>query len=251
MPGCWIRWSCVMLACAALCLVQPATAGEAPSAFDSANQAYIDGKPAEAARTLERVIVRHGYSAPVLFNLANSLLCEGKAGQAVLNYERAQWLAPRDPDIAANLRLARERTQAATAADRSLPVADWLTVNGWASLGAGALLLFAATLPLGLRLRRQRAALRLAGILALTMVFCSLAAIAVRWRELNHAVITAKSADARISPVTVGAPMVTLPEGAVVSILKSHGHFALVSARNGQQGWVNRDTLEPVISAAD
>jgi hypothetical protein len=45
--------------------------------------------------------------------------------------------------------------------------------------------------------------------------------------------------------------MVTLPEGAVVSIVKSHGHFALVSARNGQQGWVNRDALEPVVSAAD
>jgi hypothetical protein len=28
---------------------------------------------------------------------------------------------------------------------------------------------------------------------------------------------------------------------------KSHGPFTLVSARNGPRGWVNRDTLPPVI----
>jgi tetratricopeptide (TPR) repeat protein len=42
-------------------------------------------------------------SAPALFNRGNALVREGKLGPAILAYERAQQLAPRDPAIAANL----------------------------------------------------------------------------------------------------------------------------------------------------
>src|ERR1700722_14547911 len=49
-----------------------------------------------------------GYSAPGLYNLANSYARAGKPGLAVLNYERAGLLDPTDPDINANLRWVRE-----------------------------------------------------------------------------------------------------------------------------------------------
>jgi hypothetical protein len=239
------------LAFAVLSFVQLASAGESPSAFDEANQAFAEGKPAEAARTLQGVIAKQGYSAPVLFNLANAELREGKTGQAVLNYERARWLAPTDPDIAANLGLASERVQPPHAASHLFSWTDWFAFNVWAGIGAAAFLLFAVTLPLALVLPARRPILRFARIVTLMSMLGSLAAIGVRWGELNRAVVTAKAADARISPVTVGSPIFTLPEGAVVSIVKSRGPFALVSARNGQRGWVNRDSIEPVIASAN
>ena len=251
LAGRWIRWSYLALAIAGLCLTRLATAGENPSAFDTANQAFVEGKPAESARTLEGVIAKQGYSAPALYNLANAQLRSGDTGRAILNFERARWLAPSDPDIATNLRLARERTQPALAAAEPLRLVDWSTMSGWATLGAGSILLLAASLPLGLLLPRRKPVLRLARILAVMTLAGSLAAIGVRWGELNRAVVIAKAADARISPVTVGQPIFTLPEGTVVNIVKSHGSFALVSARYGQQGWVNRDTIEPVIASAD
>jgi hypothetical protein len=250
MPARWIRWSCATLALAALCFVQVATAAENPSAFDAANQLSAEGKPAEAARTLEGIIAKQGYSAPVLFNLANAQLRAGDAGQAVLNYERAHALSPADSDIAANLRLAHERTRTTPTAASPLRFTDWITMNGWAGIGTGALLLVAATLPLALLVPRWRPVLRLARILAVVGLLSSLVAIGARWGELKRAVVTAKAADARISPVTVGPPIFTLPEGTVVSIEKSHGSFALVSAGNGQRGWVNRDIIEPVIRPA-
>src|SRR5271154_3612109 len=46
-----------------------------------------------------------GYSAAGLYNLGNSYARAGKPGMAILNYERADLLAPGDPDIEANLRL--------------------------------------------------------------------------------------------------------------------------------------------------
>src|ERR1700704_5748320 len=51
---------------------------------------------------------RSGYSAPELYNLANSYARAGKPGLAVLNYERARLLEPEDADIEANLRRVRE-----------------------------------------------------------------------------------------------------------------------------------------------
>src|ERR1700734_1706005 len=47
------------------------------------------------------------YSADGLYNLANSYARSGKAGLAVLSYERAALLAPGDPDINANLEYVR------------------------------------------------------------------------------------------------------------------------------------------------
>src|SRR5262249_47555033 len=64
LAGRWIRWSCVILACATLCFVVLANAGETPSAWNSANQAFVEGKPAESARALEGIIEKEGYSAP-------------------------------------------------------------------------------------------------------------------------------------------------------------------------------------------
>jgi hypothetical protein len=237
-----------VLTWAAFCLTPPARAEENQSAFDADNQAFVEGTPAEAARNLEGIIAKQGYSAPVLFNLANAQLRAGKTGQAVLNYERARRLAPADPDITANLRLASEHAQPfAPSTILLFHWADWFTFDLWSDLSAASLLLLVATLPLALVLPARRPTFQAVRIVALIALLGSLTALGVRWGELNRAVVTAQAADAHISPVTVGSPIFTLPEGTVVSIVKSHGAFTLVSARNGQRGWVNRDAIEPVI----
>jgi len=122
-------------------------------------------------------------------------------------------------------------------------------LNGWAVLGAVSLTLLAATLPLALLLPRHRPVLRLAGILAVVVLLGSLTAIGAGWGELNRAVVVAKVADARVAPVSLGSPLVSLPEGTIVNMLKSHGPFTLVSTSHGQRGWVSRDSIEPVIGS--
>jgi hypothetical protein len=247
MPGRWIRRSCLALALAALCM--SVGAAETTSAFDAVNQTQAEEKPAEASRRFADIIARHGYSTPVLFNLANAQLRAGQTGQAILNYERARWLAPRDPDIAANLRLSQQGLPAPSAAAWPLRFADWFTLNAWADLGAGSLLLLASTLPLALFLPRQQSVLRLTQVLSLATLLCSLTAITARWHELNRAVVVAKTAPAKISPITIGSAMFALPEGTIVNVVRSHGPFTLVSGPNGQRGWVSRDTIEQVIQS--
>src|SRR5580692_3330165 len=76
--------------------VQPPTQPPAQSQAPTQAQAPTQGP------------VPAGYSAPSLYNLANSFARAGKPGLAVLNYERARLLDPKDPDIDANLRRVRE-----------------------------------------------------------------------------------------------------------------------------------------------
>src|SRR5262249_9133426 len=170
-----------------------------------------------------------------------------KTGLAILNYERARWLAPGDPDIAANLRHALELAQVPLPITAWLPhYSEWCTLNCWAGMGATSLLLLTATLPLAVLLPGKRRVLRFARVLAMLMLLSCLTAIGLRWGELNQAVVIAKETPARISPVPMGQSVFTLREGAVISILKSHGSFTLVRAADGHQGWVNRDAIESI-----
>ena len=74
--------------------------------FKAANQLYDAGKFAEAAAAYEKIEPK---TAHVYYNLGNAWFRQGKLGLAVLNYERARRLAPRDPDILANLKFAQQR----------------------------------------------------------------------------------------------------------------------------------------------
>ena len=77
-------------------------------------------------------------SAALYFNLGNALFKSGQIGRAIVNYRLAGQLAPRDPDIRANLRFARNHVDGADAR----PGAWWrrwtghLTLNEWSALVA-------------------------------------------------------------------------------------------------------------------
>ena len=77
--------------------------------FEQANTSFESGNYRAAISQYEAILAHNGFSAPLLFNLGNAYYRDGQFGAAILNFERAQVLAPRDNSIAANLRLAREK----------------------------------------------------------------------------------------------------------------------------------------------
>ena len=81
-------------------------------------------------------------SAPALFNEANAAQRAGNFGAAILSYERARVLAPRDPAIAQNLRAAREKAGvSAPAVPKWQRPAQALSLDGLAVLSSISLLL--------------------------------------------------------------------------------------------------------------
>src|SRR5439155_23225034 len=76
--------------------------------FFHANALYGEERWAEAAAEYERVLAAGWESGNLHFTLGNAWFRAGDVGRAVLDYERARRLLPRDPDVQANLRYARE-----------------------------------------------------------------------------------------------------------------------------------------------
>ena len=76
--------------------------------LDEANALYRQGNYQAAAEAYEEILTEQGPRASVFYNLGNARQQLKQHGPAILAYERAKLLAPRNPDLAANLTLARK-----------------------------------------------------------------------------------------------------------------------------------------------
>ena len=250
LPGRWVRCCGLVMTGIALWLAPTAQAAAPGDAFDMANRAFAEARMASAAQAYQAILDRYGYSAPALFNLANAQFRDGKIGLAILNYERAHWLAPNDPDIAANLEIARQKAGLPPEAPSRLRAAvDTLTLNAWCALAVAALLLLVATFPMKRLLSRRRFALNAIAVFATATLLAAASAVATRWADLDDAIVTVPDTAARVSPVTVIPASFTLHAGETVRLRTIHGPFALVTDRQGREGWVARETLVPIVPA--
>ena len=185
---------------------------------------------------------------PVLFNLANAQQREGQFGPAILNYERAALLAPNDPDIAANLQLARQKAGLAAEPRSQIEnVTQRLTWNGWFCFAAAALFLIAVTLPLKQWRPRMRQALNWGSVPAALALTLAITAMTIRLPGLNRAIVTATEATAGVSPVSMAQPAFELQAGEAVRLKQRHGAFELVENRAGKEGWVKASEVVQVI----
>ena len=75
--------------------------------FQKANAAYRGGDFSGAGKIYESLIFQGLQDASVYYNLGNAYFKQNRIGPAVLNYEKALRLRPRDRDILANLNYMR------------------------------------------------------------------------------------------------------------------------------------------------
>lgn len=227
---------------------------------DVANRLYENGRYAAAAQAYEQLIAQGVKNSAVYYNLGNAYLQQGEIGRAILNYKRAQALAPHDPDIAANLALAR--SQATDRFDGGAPddlvgifntaVQGNLTFNQLALLALG--LWFA--LGMGIIVYRQmgngRGKSIIAIAIALTGVLFVISAFSLGSRIYNThnfppAVIVAKEVNVTNGPGEQYTVQFTLHDGAEVGLLESRGQWAKLALPGGETtGWVPATTVEPV-----
>jgi len=223
-----------------------ARAEDGAQRFEQANAAFAAGRYAEAKAGFEEIVASDGASPAVLYNLGNASLRAGFVGDAILSYERALLLAPRDQDIQANLRQARK------AANLPLPengpwtrFARSLTTSAWAWLASAGLWMLCAAL-LMLRLQRDgahwassRKPLRLASSAAAAFLVVAAAACATRLQERDRAVVLASDPALRVAPYASATTSSELPPGELVRIERTHEGFTLVRAAAGKSGWLS------------
>ena len=231
-------------------LAWPATlpAASADEAFERGNAAFVSGQFAAAIQDYQTCLGSRGYSAALLYNLANALFRDGKIGPAILNYERALWLAPGDPDIKANLQIARRSAGLFEAAPPSWQVvAALFSLNTWTWLAAVVFLLLCLTSIIRMfKLDVRWSARPWLVVFTLLWLLC-VSSMALRWMDLNRAVVTVADTQLRITPLDSSPSVFNLPAGSIVAIRKERDGFFYIHSPDGKEGWVSQKQAERII----
>ena len=221
-------------------------AGEFSASFDQANKLYEEGKFSEAVAAYEKLIASRQSSSTLYFNLGNALFKSGQPGRAVVWYRRAEAMAPRDPDIKANLQYIRKNVNGGSAPTNWRARLQALSLNEWTVLTAMASWLWFALLALREWRPDWRAALR--GYTMTAGVTAGLlgVALALVWQDrfaISPAVIVVSEAVVRRGPLEESQSYFNLRDGAEVIVLDQKDNWLQVSDAVNRVGWVRREQV--------
>lgn len=230
----------------------------ATAAYNRANQLYEQGKYKEAISEYRQILdsgIENGY---VYYNLGNACFQTKQLGQAILAYERASRLIPRDEDVRSNL----EYIRLLTVDKIEAPQPGWIShlfsgLLGLLSLSEVAVLawmLYVLFISMAIILvltrgRRVREFLMQAGAVALVLLILAgtLLSLKIRAAEsTRQAIVMAPKVEARSGPGEEYTKMFTLHEGAKVKIRQSREGWHLVSIPGGTGGWVEANAVERI-----
>ena len=227
--------------------------------MDAANRQYERGEYAEAVQQYEALVALGYREATLHYNLGNAYLQRGDLGRSILNYLRAEDLSPRDPDIVANLELARGRTVDQLQVEGDSLVASvsdfgrrWGTVG---EVGIVALLLWAITGTAAgaiiLRPAMPGRAVLWGGTAVSFIVTLALLALLLSMLYSNPyentRVVTAGTAEALSGPGPQYSKGFTLHSGAQVRLVDSRHDWMQVALPGGElQGWLPAHAIEAV-----
>lgn len=251
-----LRWLAVWLfavAAASGVLAAP-SADSAEEIFVRGNAAYETGRFDEAAEAY-RTLVRYGVrDARVNYNLGNAAFKQAKLGEAIFHYLVAYRMDPTDPDIQANLDLARSRCfdrvetpEMSRIVRFARSVQDRLGPDRQAV--ACLVLLWLAAAIVAWRSSRPggwnaTAGWILAGLVLLLAISCaSWSATYTRLEGRQLAVVLSPSVEALAGPGQNNAALFTVHEGLTLDVRSERQDWIQISLPNGLNGWVPRDAV--------
>ena len=224
-----------------------------------ANVHYDREEYAEAIQQYEALIGQGYRDAAVHYNLGNAYLESGDLGRAILNYLRAEELSPRDPDILANLELARSRTVDQLEAEGDSLVASisdfgrrWATTG---EFGTAALLLWAAgaaavgTFILRPDMQRRNILRSGAAVCIAVMLICLVLLLSMLYSNpyKNTGVVTEDTVEVLSGPGQQYEEVFALHSGAQVRLVDSRHGWLQVALPGGElKGWAPAHVLEAV-----
>lgn len=222
--------------------------------YRQGNLLYEGGKFAEASRTYERIIERGIRNGHVYYNLGNAYYKQDRIGRAILAYERATRLMPRDRDLHTNLDLANERTTDQIAGEVpwfGRQALDGVTVNEAtvAATAAGFLASLALVCYLLARRPRTRSAAGYALLVSCVALFSATGFLGIKIYDNlanEEAIVLQPTAEVRTGPDASSEPVFTLHEGAKVQLVEHRDGWFRIRLPDGKNGWLSQDDLEGI-----
>jgi tetratricopeptide (TPR) repeat protein len=223
-------------------------AADAATDFAAANRFYAQGKFPEAAKAYETILQTGAASPALLFNYGNAEFKSGHLGKAIVAYQRAEQLSPRDGELRANLAFARNQVQGAT-----LRESRWQSWVGTLTLNEGAALtailfwlLFALLI---VRQLRPAWVPRLKTATWIFAVLTIISAVVLIVQATNHfsnasAVVVADNVTVRSGPFNDAQSAFTVRDGAEFSVLDRRDNWVQVADGSGKTGWLSTKQVE-------
>lgn len=212
-----------------------------PSA-DGFNAALADGDLAGADVAIQALIDGGATTADVYFNLGNLRYRQERVPEAMLAWRCAERLAPRDPDVQANLDVVRRKIAGMPTGNlrRAVPAwAPWQAAltpeeGQWTGAWIAGISLLALAFSAA---RGASARARPAGIAGL-VVGAMIGAGGVA-AGLGNPVAVAQATLTATSDLGGGSELFSLPAGAEVRVEAMGGGELLVAVADGRRGWVS------------
>jgi tetratricopeptide (TPR) repeat protein len=232
----------------------PAAAAATPL-FSEANAKYLAGDFKSAASIYEKLLDADAGTGSVYYNLGNASLRLGRKGEAMLYYQRALRVMPRDRDLRWNIRVLSEalvdRIEKRSGNPLATPVERFV---GLFTADEAAIALTAALALLALLTAARAVAPSLKASLKgphRTMVFLAAAAALLTFLEYRAhkdplAVVLERQVTAYYGPSERETKAFTLHEGALGRVIDSSGDWIYLALDNGTLGWVRKNGCELV-----
>jgi tetratricopeptide (TPR) repeat protein len=217
--------------------------------FFKANEAYKKGDFEEAAKRYNALIRSGHANGHIYYNLGNAYFRQNRLGHAILNYERARLLMPRDADLNFNLSQAYGQIQDAIPKSRgfismtffwleslSLQEVFW----GFAFVNV----LFWAVLLVRFFWRSDWTYY----LFLILIIFWLISGLSfgVKWHMIrtdSRAVILTKKLNVLAGPHVQDTLLFKLHEGAIVNHERSEDGWALIRLPGQKRGWVKAEAI--------
>lgn len=220
--------------------------------FSRANEYYDEGDYEKAIAEYKRILSGGKKSGPIYYNIANAYFRSGQLAEAVLNYERARRLMPRDADLRANYSYALAGIRSRVLANGSIwqkglfgDYRAYFTLNEMLLIAVLSYLGMLVFVTLAVKMAPMRRYFVVLAVLAGIVLLVNVMVIpdVIRSRE-NAAVVITDGADVMYGPFSSATKFFSLAEGSKVRVLEKKQEWAKVLRADGKAGWLKHDHIE-------
>ena len=223
----------------------------ASARFAEANSFYKKGNYKEAIQLYEEVLSKDLTSGTLYYNLGNSYFKVGRLGKAILNYERASQLVPRDNDLNANYDYALSLIKGQKIAPQQNMVMkiigkyeNLMTINEFTLIVYLLSILLGIIFLFGLYRRwPYRHIILLIAILGIASAFHGLLLYKKIQKQSRLAVVIT-STESGFEPIDNTTIHFELPEGEMIEILNEESGWFKLRRPDGKIGWSRKETIE-------
>jgi hypothetical protein len=239
----FLRLGLLACLCLGTSLATQAGTDVATRCFDQGIAAEQAGDSAQAFKLFRESAIARPASG-TLHNLGNAAWRAERPGPAVLAWEQALWLDPRNDNARTSLHYARHTGDLEEPDLRWFEVcSSWLPADSWHWLAAGSFWACVSllVLPPVFRRRRRDWFQALAAAAAAVCLLC-LPALAGLHSRARLGFILPKEAALRVTPTAEAQVLTHLPSGEPARMERKRGDYVLIRTR-ASRGWVRQDEL--------